>query len=159
MANDVAIKETELDVQRIMGEVLPEIEDSEAAQRAIVERILASDTLEETFRSATTIATRELVGKPIAIRDCRWMRSDIEDARGVYMLLDCADLQTGEVFVANTGSPTVLAIVWANKQHGRLPIEVKVVEAAAAKPGRNAPLTLEPVGKTLSQIGSERQPA
>ncbi len=147
----------EQDIRRLMGEVAPDAEDEQAVQRALVERILAADTLADTFQDLTTIATRDLKDKPIVIRDCRLMESQIEGSRGVYMLLDCVDMGTGEQFVANTGAPQIMATVWGSKRHGFLPIEVAVAEAKAAKPGRDAPLKLVPIGRTLKAIDDARK--
>lgn len=147
------------DVARLMGDVMPGAEDEREVQRAIVARILAAGTLEETFQDLTTIATRELKGVPIAIRGCRLMRSDIEGSTGVYMLLDCVYLATGEQFVANTGAAQIMATVWAANHHGFLPVEVEVAEAKPPKTGRDAPLKLVPIGKTLEAITKNRPTA
>lgn len=154
--NELATREQ--DIRKLMGEVAPDAEDEEAVQRALVERILAAETLADTFQDLTTIATKELKGRPLAVRDCRLMESQIEGSRGVYMLLDCVDLTTGEALVANTGAPQIMAVVWGAKQHGFLPVEVEVTEAKAAKPGKDAPLKLVPIGQTLQAIeGSRKQ--
>lgn len=147
----------ELDTQRIMGEALPEIESTTEVQRAFVERILAADTLEEVFREDSTIATRELIGRPIEIRACRIMRSSLEGSKGVYMLLDATLLDDDEAIVVNTGAPNVMAAVFRAKQLGQLPIEVEVIEVARAREGRSAPLGLRPYGKTLEKLDARKR--
>lgn len=142
----------EADIQSIMGEALPEIEDTEQAQRAMVERILSADDLAGLFPDGSTTATRELIGQPIEVRDCRIMRGDIEGSRGVYMLLDIVNLATGETLVANTGAPNIMASVLRAKRLNVLPFQVEVVEVARAKPGRSAPLGLRPTGETMKQL-------
>lgn len=149
------IATSSMDVQQIMGEALPEIEDTEQAQRAIVERILTADSLQDLFADTTTTATRDMVGIPVEISDCRLMRSTVDGSRGVYMLLDATNLETGEVCPMNTGSPNIMATVWRARQLDQLPIQVTVVEVAAARNGRNAPLGIRPTGKTLQALTSK----
>lgn len=142
----------EVDIARLMGDVMPEAEDSDVVQRQMVARILEAETLEGIFADFKTTATRDLIGVPIQIASCRLREGEQDGKKGVYMLLDCARLDDGEVFVANTGAPQIMAVVWGSMLHNALPIQVEVAEAQAAKAGRSAPLRLNPIGKTLAAI-------
>lgn len=145
------------DIQRVMGEVVPEPEDSEAIQLKIVEQIARADSLEALFADHSSIGTKDIVGKPILISDCRLVESTITDSRGVYMLIEAADLTTGEVMLLNSGSPKIMMVIYQLKKRGMLPVECAVREVAPARPGRNAPLGLDPIGKTLDAIEKARK--
>jgi len=146
----------EMDIARLMGDVLPEAEDSDATQRSMVARILEAKDLGELFQDFKTTATRDLIGVPIQVRDCRLREGEQDGKKGVYMLLDCARMGDGELFVANTGAPQIMAVVWGAKLRNVLPLEVEVAEAQPAKAGRSAPLKLNPIGKTLAAIGPRK---
>jgi len=156
MSEEIAVESSQA-LAQVMGDVLPEIEDPEQAQRAIVERILAAPTAEDVWQDATSTATRELIGVPILINDYRLMRSNLEEGRGVYMLLDVVRQDTGEIILANTGAPQIMATVFRRKQLGSLPLECEVVEVAAAKPGRSAPLGIKPTGAELKRVTAAKR--
>lgn len=143
---------TDTDVDALFGDAAPTIEDPAEVQKAIVVSLLQAGSLRELFRDTKTTATRELLDTPIVVRSIQLRRSTIEGANGAYMLIDAARLDTGETVTLNTGAPNIMAILWRAGELGELPLEVKVVEAAAAAPGKSAPLTLKPVGRTAELI-------
>lgn len=132
---------------------LPEV-SAEDMSEAIMARILSSDSLEDIFREDGSTATRDLVGVPLEVRDCVVRESSLEGKQGVYMLLDAYRLDEGVPVLVNTGSPKVMAQVMRCKQRGFLPIQVQVVEVAAAKPGQSAPLGLKAIGQTAERIAA-----
>jgi hypothetical protein len=143
-------------VELVMGEVLPEVEDRDAAARSIVEDIMRAGTLGELFKQRTTVATKDLVGEALLIRDVRMLRSTLPDSKtGVWMLIDAVKLASGEVISVNTGSRNIMALLLRGKMQGTLPVEVVVIEAGRKRPGENAPLSLAPYGKTAEQIQKE----
>jgi len=142
----------EVDIKQVMGEALPDVDDPEVAQRAIAERILNAEDLAGLFIDLKTTACKDAIGVPIEIRSCRVMRSNIDGARGTYMLLEAVNLTTGELCVFNTGAPQIMAVCLSATRQGALPLQVTVAEAAAAQPGKSAPLCLQPIGETLAAI-------
>lgn len=140
------------DIALIMGDVLPEIEDPEQAQRAIVAQVLQAESLQQVFADHSTIATKEMVGVPLRITDGRLMSGNLGEGDSVYMVIDAVDLRTGEIVVLNTGAPKIMAIVYRIKQMGKLPVEAEVVEAGRARPGQNAPLGLRAIGETAEAV-------
>lgn len=157
MSKDTEVVSTRQEVELLMGKVTPAAEDEEQMMRALATRILSATEIDEIFADLSTTATRDLIGKPIVIRDAMVRKSELEDASGTYMLLDCIDSETGEQFTANTGASQIMFTVWGCKLHGLLPIEVIVREAAKAKAGRSAPLRLEPIGATAQAIAGKRE--
>lgn len=142
----------EQSVEQIMGGALPAIEDGEQAQRAIVERIMLAESIDDVWQDSTTTATRDLVGRPIRVYNARLMRSNIEGTRGVYMLLDVELLDTKERLVVNTGAPNIMAIIFRRMQLDGLPVECEVIEVGRAKPGLNPPLGLRAAGADLKRL-------
>ena len=129
---------------------MPEIQEPEQVKQRIIENILGAETLEEAFAPGGTRALggpNGLVGELLTVNDAHLLPSQIEGALPVYMLLECLHHLPGgdgEVkgLVVNTGSPRVMAsIVWA-KDHGHLPLKVRVIEVGAGRPGQSAPVGL-----------------
>lgn len=144
-------------VELVMGEVLPTIEDRAQAARSIVEDIMRAETLGGLFKSRTTVATKELVGQPLLIKDVRILRSTLEENKdGVWMLIDAVNIATGEVISVNTGSRNIMALLLRGKMQGQLPVEVIVIEAGRKRPGESAPLSLAPYGKTAEAVLAEQ---
>jgi hypothetical protein len=156
MAKALAKTTAAEDLALIMGDTTPEVEDSEGAQRAIVERILHAENPEDVFQESTSIATRDLIGVPIRVNDVKLMASQLEGSAGTYALLDVVRLDTGEIILVNTGSPTIMATVVRRKQLGSLPMECVVTEVGAARPGQSAPLGLKPHGEDLKAFESRK---
>jgi hypothetical protein len=144
------------DVAAVMGDLVPEPEDSELVQRKIVEQLARATTAAELFSDHSSTATKDLVGVPLKVTDCRLVESSLADSRGVYMLMEATNMITGEVILVNSGSPKVMMIIYRLRGLGMLPVEVAVKEVAPAKPGRSAPLGLEPIGETLLTIEKQR---
>lgn len=140
------------DTDLIMGAVLPEIEDSEEAQRSIVASILQAEDVAALFTDRSTTATKDVVGIPIRVFDVSLRVGEIDGKDGTYMLINAADLENGEAIVLNTGAPNIMATLWRAKQLGALPMEVSVQEVGRARAGRNAPLGLKPEGETAKLV-------
>lgn len=147
----------EVDIKQVMGETLPDVDDPEIAQRAIAERILQADDLAGLFIDLKTTACKDMVGVPIEIRQCRVMRSNIDGARGTYMLLEAVNLTTGELCTLNTGAPQIMAVCMRATGQKYLPLQVEVIEAATPQPGKSAPLGLKPIGATLELVEEARK--
>jgi hypothetical protein len=126
---------------------MPDIQEPEQVKIRIIENILSAQTLEEAFAPGGTRALggpNGLVGELLTISDAHLLPSEIEGALPVYMLLECVHHTAGgeKGVVVNTGSPRVMAsIVWA-KDHGHLPVKVRVIEVGHARPGQSAPVGL-----------------
>lgn len=150
--NDLASREEVADL--IRGRTLIPVEDSAEAQYSIAEDILAADDLGALFKERKSIAARDLVGVALRINSVKIRASTLEGKQGNYLLIDAVLLDTGEVIVMNTGAPNIVALLLRAAQLGVLPLEVVVAEAAKATPGRNAPLTLRPIGATLEAMGA-----
>ncbi len=128
----------------IAGRTLVDVESSEEAQFAIARQILEATTLDDAVRPRTSIATRDVVGKPFEMRSFRIRPGEIEGRKGNYVLIEAVDLDSGELVTLNTSAPNVIAVLYRAAMDDALPIRVTVEHAQAAKAGRSAPLTLKP---------------
>jgi hypothetical protein len=123
--------------------------DPDIVNAQIVAQILSAGTIEEVFDNGGTIATMKLVGEVLVLRDVKLLPSAIQPTKDqpnppkVYAILEVANSATGEIRALNTGSPRIMAQACRAKDLDALPLEVRIVEVAKAKPGRNAPLGLE----------------
>lgn len=121
------------------------MQDRKAIALSVVESILRAESEAEAFDAGGTIATRELVGVRLELRDVKLMPGEIEDAAlPVYVLLDCRD-EAGGRMVVNSGAARVIGQAVFAKINNLLPKWVTVVEVAKAKPGQSAPLGLSVV--------------
>lgn len=131
----------------ISGRTLVDVESSEQAQFDIARQILEAPTLDDAVRPRTSVATRDVVGKPFEIRSFRIRPGEIEGKQGNYVLIDAVDLDSGEVVTLNTSAPNVIAVLCRAARGDHMPIRVTVAQAQVAKAGRSAPLTLVPYGE------------
>jgi hypothetical protein len=152
---DLVLREQE--VAAIMGDIAPEVEDPAEIQRMIVNRIVSAQSIDELFIETGTVATKEVVGVPLMVQDCRLLKGEIEGEEGVYMLIEAVRGDTGELVALNSGAPNIMSILYRGKKLGLLPLQVEVAEAGRARPGYNAPLTLKPIGGTKESIDKARE--
>lgn len=121
------------------------LSDPKTVALAVIDRILQAETVEDIFDTGSTTACQQLVGVKFALLDVQLMPGQIEDAAlPVYALLACED-EGGQRFMANTGAARIIGQAVAAKIRDLLPLQVTVVEVAAARPGQSAPLGLSVV--------------
>lgn len=125
---------------------LARIEEPEAMQQAILERLMTADSLEALLREDETVATKKLVGKPLEFTDCRVMRSNFEGGLGAYLIAEAIDLDTGELIVVNTGATKIVGQLIRAKQRGWLPLKATVKEVGRPKEGQDRALQLSALG-------------
>jgi|SRR5579859_4809182 len=95
-------------------------EDPEAAARAIVERILGAETIEEAYGVDEVTHCRDILGVPIVILSARWQRSGFEEGAGIYAIIDGVT-KDGQKLTVSCGARTVMAqLVWS-MTHNDLP--------------------------------------
>lgn len=136
----------------LLGELIPEYDDPDEIQRAIIGRILTADTVDQVFGDQGTVSSKDMIDVPIRVMDCRIMRSSYVDddpsAFGAYIVVDFAYLagdRQGEVGVMTTGARKIMAQMVVAKIKGFLPADVKVIEAGKAKGAKSAPLAMTAV--------------
>lgn len=133
--------------------IMPDVAEREELQKRLIEQNLKAATLTELFEPRKTVASKDVVGVPLEIRNVLLAKGEIEGKDSVYMLVDAIDLNTGEKIVLNTGAPNVMSMLYNIKQRQLLPIQVAIIEVGTApSPGMNRPLSLEPVGTTIERM-------
>jgi hypothetical protein len=143
-------------LELIRGGELPEVEDPLEVKQMIVARILSAETEAEVFEAGGSTAANDLKDVAIELRDVKVMRSEIDGALPVYMLLDAVIEDTGRPIVLNTSAARLMAQAWRAKELGLLPKRVKVVEVAKPKPGQSAPIGLAVLEQERAGGGAER---
>jgi hypothetical protein len=136
---------TKQNADLLLGEVPINVESSESMTRSIIERNLKAETVDDVFNEQVTIACKDFVGNPIRVTDVRLAEGAIDGQATTYMLIDAVDMNTGETLILNTGAPQITSKLFNLKLKDALPIEVYIVEAAAARQGRNAVLSIRRV--------------
>lgn len=114
----------------IDGDVLPDVGDPEVISRAIMERIMAAETFEETFAPQNLIAWRELLDVPVLVRDLHLNRSTVEGGTGpaVYAVVDLVVVKTGEIKTVTCGGRNVLIQLVKMLEKGWLDRAVKITQ-------------------------------
>jgi hypothetical protein len=136
---------TDINPSAALGK-LAAIDDPEQIQRAILERLMTAETVEQVLREDETVATKQLVGKKLRVTDARVMQSSFEGGLGVYLIADAIDLDTGELIVVNTGATKIVGQLIRLKQKGWLPVDVTIKEVGRAKEGQDRALQLAALG-------------
>lgn len=143
----------------LLGDEVPEYDDPEAIQRAIVTRILEAESFDDIFGGQGTISSQELLDIPIEVHRCRVMKSSFEDGFGAYMVMDITRLDTGDSEVLTSGARKIMAQVYIAQRRGFLPAKVKIIEAGRAKQGRSAPLAMTSLGRDYNEHAYPAIPA
>lgn len=115
---------TELEVVQdwtpfLLGDSTPEFIDPEQASRDIVMQILSAPDMDAVLDMAGTTPIGDITGRPIRILNARAMRSAYEQGATMYLLLDVADLETGETLKVTCGARNVMAQLYRWEQLGR----------------------------------------
>ena len=130
----------------LQGEVdLSTLQDSEAVQRALAMGLLGAETLEEVFGNQGLAPWSELKGRPVKVLEVHFnaSRTDEKKGPGFYAVCRLVDLETGEQSTRHVGGYRPASqLLWA-WGHDALPLDCKLVEVGAARPGQSAPLGLE----------------
>lgn len=119
------------------------VTDSDAGQ-AIIERILAADTVDDVWANTEAIHARDFLGRAMRLNGFTWQKSDYDDGPGAYAVLDAMDYQTGNKVVITCGARQVLAQLWKLRQLGVLPCDVSIQQTARPTDSGYFPLFLRP---------------
>lgn len=143
-------------VKAIVDGVIPDVVDPEAMGRAMALRILEASA-DEAFelRQATPIddlltevhsvnsdGTENRCTPPLQLRAVSWQKSDYDSNGGVYAVLDCANVETGEVKVVTCGGRFLMAGLYRLEMDGSLPTVMQAVQVGRAKAGQSRALRL-----------------
>jgi hypothetical protein len=135
-------KELMAEFAALFNDELPELDPREA-QLAIVEQIIAGETLEDIFGGRDTVASKDYLDRPFTLLGTDIRESTIDgDGPGRYMILRCVDTN-GESFVMTSGSMNIMSAAWVAGRRGLLPATVQVKRAAKPSAAGFYPLWLE----------------
>lgn len=112
----------------LLGDQTPEFVDPEQASREIVLRILQADDVDQVFEQAGTTPCNEIIGRPIRISGARAMKSGFESGATMYLLLDVADVETGETLLVTCGARNVMAQLYRIQQLDGFPVDCRIVK-------------------------------
>lgn len=117
-------------------------DDPEAAQRAIMERILSATTPEEVLSDDEVTPAQEMLETPFVLVGVRFLNSTYEgEGLSVYAILDGASDQ-GEKLLISCGARKVIGKAFRLATMGELPRRVMIVEARNATARGYRPLNL-----------------
>ena len=106
------------------------IEDPQAVQISIIQRILDSPDADAVLQGQKPIGGRDCLERAFTLRGVRWHRSKYEEGGiPVFAVLDAAFLDDGETGAITTGAGSVMAQAYALEKLGALPCDVKIVES------------------------------
>lgn len=128
---DVAVRDEKLALihKAILGEAeLPPV-DAAAMSRAILERILESDSFEQAFTQQSLTPWRTMLGVAVVVTDVRFNRSSFNDGQGpsIYAVCDLVIQDTGEAVTVTCGGQNVLGQLLKGVERGWLIEEARPV--------------------------------
>lgn len=118
-------------------------DDPEEVQRAILERILSAQTVEEAFSRQEAWKARDTLGQVLEVRGVRWLESSFESGPGIFAALDVVKLDTGECGVLTCGGVNVLGQLYKAWQLKALPLRLRFRQVEKATRAGYHPLWLE----------------
>lgn len=93
------------------------VADPEAVQEDMVQRILASETLEEAFAAFESTPVKDIEGVLVDVVGIAWMRSSFPEGPQVYALCKCVLVESkAQVTVSMGGRTTMARFCWAMRQ-------------------------------------------
>lgn len=119
--------------------------DPKQAALDIVERILASESVEEVLGETQAIHARDVLGNVLTIVGFTFNQSTLGgDGPAFYMLIDCAD-PNGETFKVTCGAVNVMAQLYRLNELGALPGLFRIVESGKETAAGFKPMWLKAV--------------
>jgi len=121
------------------------MEDADATQEAILERILQANTLDDILNNRSVTSAKDVLLTPLTVAKVRWMRSDMEEGIGLYALVEGRRDDTDEPVVISCGGVSVMGQLWRMDELGLLPVKVRFNQASRPTQAGFYPLWLEAV--------------
>lgn len=118
--------------------------DPEDSARAIIARILMSQTTEEVLATSTAYHAQDMLQQQLEIRSVKWQRSDHQQGSSCYAVLTAVTLEDGEQKIITCGGKNVMTQLLKLSMMNAFPARARITKAV--KPTRNGyyPLWLEP---------------
>ncbi len=111
-----------------MAAILPR--GAEDGGERILEAILNAQTLDATNEIwAGTWNPDKMVGEPIVVESAEVLSSDYKGGLGIFLLVRCVKVRTGEAGMFSTGSTSIVGQVVKAYVLGALPFTCKIVVA------------------------------
>lgn len=121
--------------------------ESAAGMEAIVRQVLSADNPTQVLRQTLPMDATHVLGVPMLLLDFSIRESEFEGTKSLpfYASLQVMMGEPAEPRVVNTGAIKVLAQLKRLRELDQWPQVVMIEEAAKAKKGQSAPLTLREV--------------
>lgn len=129
------------EVERYLGQAA-NVDDPDAASRAIVERIFEAETAEDILGGQQLDEAEAWLDKPFLLTGVRYNPSDLNESIGVYSVLE-GKAGDGSDVKFSCGARNVMAQAWALHEKGFLPIGVVLKESKRPTARGYRPMWLE----------------
>lgn len=139
----VAITDPEDMVAAIRGELVPEIEDPEQVAKAIMERILASESADDVLGGSKALHAQDVLNRPFTLNGIRVLRSRFEGGAGVFIVMDATMGDDGATESITCSGRSVMAQAVQLYRLDALPRSVKIVQSENQTANGYYPLWLE----------------
>ncbi len=101
------------------------VASSTEVARRIVERIMAAESREELWDPIVPVGARDLSMTPIRVFGFQALKSSMNNAVGVFLMIDAVDLSSGEKLLVSCGAPNVVGKLVRAAQLDALPENVR----------------------------------
>lgn len=98
--------------------------------KAIIEEIMASQTLDDLLGNAEAESLENFVDRVVTVREFSINDSEFPDGAPIYLAIHLTDEETGEKRVATTGEQNVIAQLMAAQDRGWLPLRCRPQRAS-----------------------------
>lgn len=134
-------------VQELLATVPDVIEDPTPAMIAATLNMAGPEEWESLFAAESF---KNLNGKRLEVRAFRASPSQFKGRLGVFLILDCVDLETGEPRVVTCGSEMAMAQILNAWKRGRLPVQVEVFKRENPTKQGFYPMRFKYIGGTVN---------
>lgn len=123
-----AVEPQEAEIEKFLKQAQPseQVDDAEAVQRAIIERILSAEDTESILGTQELTSSDEMIDVPFQLTDVRWNQSGLKGGLGFYAIMEGKSLASGDTVAISCSGQSLMAQVYALKQRGKLPLDVAI---------------------------------
>lgn len=129
----------------LAGDAEIAIIDPAKAQKAIADRIMAAETLDDVFDMSGSDASETILNRTFKLTETPQVhKSGFEKGPGAYMVITAVFDDTGEVKTFNCGGVNVMHQMAKLQEFGKLDLTLKIIKAEKPTASGYYPLWLQP---------------
>lgn len=129
--------------QWVLEPDMMEQNDPEESARAILARILMSETADDVLKSRDVTHAQDILGEAIQVDSVTWQRSDHQQASSCYVVMHGKSLNDDRSMVITCGGRNVMMQLLKLDMIGAFPVKVRIEKSRKATANGYWPLWME----------------